>query len=163
MSDELYREEDDAALADTDVTDLLDIGYDQLDRYVAWSESALNLDTRTAQQDAFNAEALMDYVANHHRKAIADMNEYELRWFVFSHYIRKAMAEAATEERLLTSLTRFLGYLAQLHEIVITDWMRSVLDETNYYHTRRTAFHALSAEDEQAWKIGFTRVVHTAR
>jgi hypothetical protein len=155
MSDELFSEDAFAEPDETGITELLDIGYDQLDRYVEWSETALKLDSRTSQQDVFNAEALMDYLANHHRKAIEDMNEYELRWFVFSHYIRKAMADAETEERLLSSLERFVGYLARMHEIEITDWMRSVLDETIYYHKRRTAYQALSAEDEQAWKIGF--------
>jgi hypothetical protein len=155
MSDEFYLDDVFEERDEAGITDLLDIGYDQLDRYVEWSETALKLDTRIAQQDVFNAEALMDYLANHHRKAIADMNEYELRWFVFSHYIRKAMADAETESRLLSSLERFIGYLSQMQELTITDWMRSVLDETSYFNKRRSAYQSLSSEDEQAWKIGF--------
>lgn len=155
MSDDLYYEDPFAELDETGITELLDLGYQQLDRYVEWSESALRLDSRIAQQDVFNAEALMDYLANQHRKAIADMNEYELRWFVFSHYIRKAMADAETEERLLSSLERFMGYLARMREVEITDWMRSVLDEASYYHKRRAAYHLLSSEDEREWKLGF--------
>src|SRR5580700_9883469 len=108
MSEELFSDYTFAEPDDTGITELLDIGYDQLDRFVEWSESTLRLDARTSQQDVFNAEALMDYLANHHRKLIADVNEYELRWFVFSHYIRKAMADTETEVRLLSSIERFV-------------------------------------------------------
>src|SRR5689334_19597965 len=85
---------------EADIQSLLDAGYEQLDGFVTWLEETLGLDTRTAQQDCFNAESLLDYLANHQHKAAADINEFELRWFLFSHYIRKAMAEPETEERL---------------------------------------------------------------
>lgn len=155
MSDEFYSDETFAEGDENGITELLDLGYQQLDGYLQWSESTLNLDTRTSQQDCFNAESLMDYLANRHKKALCDMNEYELRWFVFSHYIRKAMADVETEDRLLSSLARFMGYLDRQGDVITTDWMRAVLDESAYYQKRRASFHALSAEDEREWKQGF--------
>src|SRR5580658_5002886 len=98
MSSEDYLDDMEDSEQAAGITELLDIGYQQLDRYVEWSESTLRLDTRTSQQDVFNAENLIDYLANNHRKSVLDMNEFELRWFVFSHYIRKAMADVETEE-----------------------------------------------------------------
>ena len=138
-----------------EITEILEEGYQLLDGFIAWCEESLKLDARTSQQDCFNAEALLDFLANHHRKSVREMNEFELRWFAFSHYIRKAMAESETEDRLLSSLTRFFNYLTVEHELILTDWMRAVLDDTSYYASRRAGFHGLSSEDERAWKIGF--------
>src|SRR5262245_36276391 len=96
-----YSGEDEA---DSPLQALLDEAYDQLDRFVDWVERYLELDTRIAQQDCFNAEFLIDYLVNQFEKAVAEINEFELRWFLFSHYLRKAMADAETEERLPDSL-----------------------------------------------------------
>jgi hypothetical protein len=140
---------------DPDIQALLDIGYDQLDAFVSWLEESLGLDTRTAQQDCFNAEALIDYLANHQRRAAADIDEFDLRWFLFNHYIRKAQADAETEERLPDSLRRFYLYLAQVHHYTLPAWMQTTLDEEPFYLARRAAYVALDAGDEREWEEGF--------
>src|SRR5579871_4138241 len=145
-----YTEEDTA-----DIGSLLDIGYEQLDGFVIWLEQNLQLDVRTAQQDCFNAEFLVDYLANQHHKTIRDINEFELRWFVFSHYLRKANAEAEIEDRLLVSLHRFLRYLEQEHGIRTPDWAQAVLDDRAFYLKRRQAYAELDEVDERAWEEGF--------
>src|SRR5581483_1026281 len=140
---------------DPDIQAILDIGYDQLDEFVVWLEETLGLDTRTAQQDCFNAEMLIDYLANQQRKTASEINEFDLRWFLFSHYLRKAMADAETEERLPDSLQRFFAYLEAEQGYVAPDWLRGVLDERAYYLARRAAYAALDGEDEREWEAGY--------
>jgi len=140
---------------DPDIEALLNVGYEQLDGFAEWLEASLGLDTRTAQQDCFNAEALIDYLANQQRKAAADINEFELRWFLFSHYIRKAMADAETEERLPDSLRRFFTYLSAEHGYAMPSWMQAALDERPFYLARRQAYADLDSEDEREWEEGF--------
>jgi hypothetical protein len=157
--DDILREEmaepDDEG-EDAEIQDLLDVGYEQLDGFVSWLEERLGVDSRTAQQDCFNAESLIDYLANHQHKTAADVNEFELRWFVFSHYIRKAMADPVTEERLPDSLHRFYEYLRSEHGVQVSPWLYDVLDDRNYYQARRKHFAALNSEDEREWQEGFS-------
>jgi hypothetical protein len=137
------------------IQELLDHGYEQLDGFVEWLESKLGIDTRTAQQDCFNAESLLDFLANHQRKAAADINEYDLRWFVFSHYIRKSIADRETQERLPDSLERFFQYLDHEHAVPTPEWVPATLDDRVFYLKRLQAIQALAAEDEGEWKSGF--------
>jgi hypothetical protein len=138
-----------------DIQALLDLGYEQLDGFVQWEEEALALGTRIPQQDAYNAEQLIDYLANHQHKGVSEIDEFDLRWFLFSHYIRKAQADPETEERLPDSLTRFFGYLKTQHSELEPSWLQGVLDDRGYYLQRRHAYHELDQADEQEWEIGF--------
>lgn len=138
-----------------DIEGLLELGYEQLDGFRAWVEDRLEMGSRIAEQDCFNAEFLLDYLANSQRKAISDINEYELRWFLFSYYIRKAMADEETETRLLESMERFFDYLRREHSELVPGWVAGVLDETSYYHLRRREYSLLNAEDEREWQTGF--------
>ncbi|HZT41775.1 MAG TPA: hypothetical protein VFA07_06280 [Chthonomonadaceae bacterium] len=140
---------------DRDIQELLDIGYEQLDGFVSWLEATLGMDTRTAQQDCFNAESLLDYLANYARKTAIDVNEFELRWFLFNHYIRKAMADAETELRLPDSLRRFFLYLEEEHGYTQPDWLYQVLDDRDYYIKRRQEYADLDLVNEQRWQEGF--------
>ncbi len=140
---------------DSLIQSLLDRGYEQLDGFVSWLEESLKVDTRTAQQDCFNAEALMDYLANQSRKSPLDMNEFDLRWFMFNYYIRRAMADAQTEERLPDSLQRFVEYLRVRHAYEVPDWFYDVIDDRAYYIARRQAYGVLNNDDEREWETGF--------
>jgi len=137
------------------ITDILDEGYGYLDGFVAWCTNELKLDQTTIRQDYLNAECFIDYIANNHRKAVQHVNEFELRWFVFSHYIRIELTDATTEERLLSSLQRFFNYLISQDVVAERDWVQGVLDDTTYYLARRSAYRSLNADDERAWKAGF--------
>ncbi len=140
---------------DPEIVAILDSSYAQLDGFVAWLEDALGLDTRTAQQDCFNAETLIDYLANQQHKSVLDMNEFDLRWFLFSHYIRKAMADAETEERLPDSLRRFFAYLASTQGYDTPAWVNSALDERAFYLARRNAYGKLNTRYERKWQAGY--------
>lgn len=144
-------EEDDSA----GIQAMLDLGYEQLDGFLVWLEEKAGIGTRVAQQDCFNAECLIDYLANHQRKTIASCGEFDLRWFLFSHYIRKAMADSETEERLPESLERFFAYLEREQHDLLPSWLPGVLDDSAFYLRRRQAYHALDADDERAWEKGF--------
>jgi hypothetical protein len=132
-----------------DIGVLLDRAYELLDGFQAWLEESLNVDIRTAQQDCFNAESLLDYLANQHRKRADEVNEFELRWFAHSHYIRKAMADPETEERLLDSLYRFFHYLQHHTGAIVPGWVFSVLDDRAYYALRRSNYAELNSDDER--------------
>lgn len=138
-----------------DIQELLDEGYETLDRFVSWLETVLQLDTRAIQQDSFNAESWIDYLANHQRKRAEDANEFELRWFVFSHAIRKSLGSLDTQERLLQSLSRFYSFLRTERKFAVPDWLSRVLDEEGAYLKRLHEYRALDAEDEAAWQRGF--------
>jgi len=137
------------------IEELLDLGYQQLDGFVEWVERVRGLDTRTAQQDCFNAESFVDYLANHQRKSATDVNEYELRWFTYSHYIRKSIADRETQNRLPESLLRFFEYLRADYGLTLPEWIYATLEESDDYRERLARFTALSDEDEGEWKIGF--------
>ena len=156
-SDDLFDDSADseATIEEPDIQELLDLGYQQLDQFVEWLEQQLRMDTRTAQQDAFNAESLVDYLANHQRKSIADADEFDLRWFVFSHYIRKSMADRETLERLPDSLTRFFQFLQSEYDLAMHDWVGATLDDRVFYLERLRALQVLAGEDEEEWKAGF--------
>jgi hypothetical protein len=145
----------DADSAESEIQRLLDQGYDQLDGFVRWEEERLGIGTRVAQQDCFNAEVLIDYLANHQQKGVAAITEYDLRWFLFSHYIRKAQADPETEERLPDSLTRFFQYLSTEHAELAPTWLSQVLDDQAFYQQRRLAYHELDQLDEQEWEEQF--------
>lgn len=138
-----------------DIQELLDLGYDQLDGFVVWAEEVLRVGTRIAQQDCFNAELLIDYLANHQRKGISSIDEFDLRWFMFSHYIRKAQADPETEQRLPDSLERFFQFLRTEQAGLTPSWLQSVLDDSSFYQQRRLAYHELDQLDEQEWEERF--------
>lgn len=138
-----------------DIQELLDLGYSQLDGFVEWLERELEMDTRTAQQDCFNAESFVDYLANHQRKSAVDTDEYDLRWFVFSHYIRKTIADRETQERLPDSLLRFFEYLRSQYGMTLPDWIPATLEDNQFYLLRLRALQSLAGEDEAEWKAGF--------
>lgn len=140
---------------DQDTQALLELGYDQLDGFRIWVDERLEFGSRIAEQDCFNAEFLVDYLANHQHKSVADINEFELRWFLFSHYIRKAMADDETENRLFESLQRFFGYLHKEHQELVAPWVAGTLDDVGFYMNRRLAYASLNDVDEQTWEIGF--------
>jgi len=139
----------------SEILDLLELGYEQLDAFVAWDEEAMQVGARIAQQDCFNAELLIDYLANHHQKGISGINEFDLRWFILSHYIRKAQADPETEERLPESLTRFFQFLRMQHSELVPSWLSSVLEDDAFYQHRRLAYHELDQMDEHAWDQEF--------
>lgn len=134
---------------------LLDLGYEQLDGFVAWQEESQGISSRIAQQNCFNAESLIDYLANYHQKSAADINEFELRWFMHSHYIRKAMADAETELRLPFSIHLFYQYLKAKQLQTPPDWLPSILEDTGDYQKRRQHYHLLDDTDEAAWEEGY--------
>ena len=146
---------EDPAADEPGIQEMLDLGYEQLDGFVEWVERKLGIDTRTAQQDCFNAESLLDFLANHQRKSAADINEYDLRWFVFSHYIRKSIADRETQERLPDSLERFFMYLADEHGQPTPEWANATLDDRAFYLKRLQTLQTLAGEDEAEWKTGF--------
>jgi hypothetical protein len=139
----------------SEIQEILDIGYDQLDGFVNWLEEHLGLDVRTAQQDCFNAECLIDYLANSPHKEAANINEFDLRWFLFSHYIRKVKADTEIEARLPDSLLRFFQFLQAEHAANLPEWVYSVLEDHQYYQQRRESFLALDELNEREWKEGF--------
>jgi hypothetical protein len=148
-------QKDDEAESGSAIGALLDEAYDLLDGFVEWLESEAGLDTRTAQQDCFNAESLLDYLANHYQKSIRTMNEFELRWFVFSHYIRQSIADTETEERLPDSLRRLGIYLRSEQALDLPEWVPSVLDDSILYRKRREQYAGLNPDEEAEWQQGY--------
>lgn len=138
-----------------DIQELLDLGYAQLDGFVNWLERQLEMDTRTAQQDCFNAESFVDYLANHQRKSAVYANEFDLRWFVFSHSIRKSIADRETQERLPDSLLHFFHYLHAQYGMTLSDWISATLEDNLFFVQRLRALHELASGDEAEWKAGF--------
>lgn len=136
------------------IEELLDQGYEQLDGFVQWLEAG-GESTRVAQQHCFNAEALLDYLANQQVKSVADADEYDLRWFLFSYAIRKSLADQETASRAPDSLRLFFSYLQQHWETPSLPWLGAVIEERETYHRRCREFAALDETDEQRWQQGF--------
>jgi hypothetical protein len=120
-----------------------------------WSRSVCKLDEKLIRQDATNAESMLDYLANYHRKPFVKANEFEVRWFIFSHYIRKNSEDPETEERLLSSLRRFLSFMEDTTDYLVPDWFTAALDDVPFYQRRRAQYHGLNSEDEKEWRTGF--------
>ncbi|HEV2471095.1 MAG TPA: hypothetical protein VGS41_00405 [Chthonomonadales bacterium] len=137
------------------IDDILDAAYDELDGFSSWLEAECQADARAAEQDCFNAETLIDYLANYHRTRADQINEFQLRWFLFSHYIRKASADPATMERAPESLRRFYLYLYSSRGTVEPEWMIHTLSDSELYRSRLEQHAALERLDEAAWHEGF--------
>lgn len=153
--DESEGREDLSLPQDLDIEALLSLGYEQLDGFARWLEQDRGVTTRYANQDCFNAEMLMDYLANLRRKSVHEINEYDLRWFVFSHYIRKAEADAETEERLPVSLRNFFAFLRMNYDFETPAYVEEILEDVTYYNKRRQDYDALDAQNERRWEEGF--------
>ena len=135
--------------------EILDNGYELLDGFTEWLDLSLKVETREAQQDCFNAESYVDYLANFAQLTVFEATEYDLRWFAFSYYPRKAMGDDPTELRLLDSLRRFIEFLRAEQGYTVPDWVYATLEEKDFYVRRRAGYHALNADDERAWANGF--------
>ncbi len=138
-----------------DTQDLLDEGYQLLDGFVNWLETVLGIDTKVTQQDVFNAEMLVDYVAEAAKLPVTQMDEFDLRWFAYSHYIRKANAEQEIEHRLLESLRRFVQYLKAEHGFLPEDWVEEVLGFPEIYMDRWQGLYKLDGGGEVQWLAGY--------
>ncbi len=136
-------------------SEILERGYELLDGFSGWLEGSLRVEVRDAEQDCFNAESYVDYLANVPQVTVFEATEYDLRWFFFSHYIRKAMGDEPTELRLPDSLRRFTEYLRAEHGYVVPDYVYATLDDRAFYTRRRAEYHALNPDDERAWAQGF--------
>jgi hypothetical protein len=141
----------------SEIEELLEVGYEQLDDFMGWLEMYRGLSAKLAQQDSFNAEAWIDYLANYERKTATEANEYDLRWFLFSHYLRKTLADQETALRLPISLANFYTYLQAEQGFAPPAWLRETLEDQGYYTQRREEFLALDEQDEESWQLGFRR------
>ncbi|MBC7526495.1 MAG: hypothetical protein H7308_03000 [Chthonomonadaceae bacterium] len=135
--------------------EILDKGYELLDGFTEWLDFALKVETRAAQQDCFNAESYVDYLANFAQLSVFEATEYDLRWFVFSYYIRKSLGDEPTELRLLDSLRRFIEYLRAEHGYTVPEHIYATLEDHAFYVRRRAEYHALNPDDERTWADGF--------
>ena len=105
-----------------DIQALLELGYEQLDGFRIWVDERLEMGARIAEQDCFNAEFLIDYLANHQRKGISDINEFDCAGlcsviiFVKRWLMRK-------RKRVCPILQRFFGYLRSEHRELVPAWV----------------------------------------
>ncbi len=150
--DRIPFEEDESS---SRITAILDSGFELLQAHSNYLLNDIHLLKHVITQDYDNIDFLIDYLANHHSKSVLEINEYELRWFIFSYYIRKSTLGSDTEERLFSSLDRFFTFLTRNYGFQPADWLQGVLDEENYYQARRGAYRSLNEEDERLWKEGF--------
>jgi hypothetical protein len=140
-----------------DIELLLDAGYEQIDLFTEWLEDRLGLDLRTIHRDTFNVEALMDFLANRYVKTPAEANEFELRSFVFSYYIRNSLADAETAVQLPDSLQRFYDFLRSEEAFLQPAWLPAVIDDREHYLARRAAYIELEKMPEEEWTEGYSR------
>lgn len=150
---EMYNE---GGRVDPDIESILEAGYEQLDSFARWLERQMGLAARACERDCFNAETLIDYLANFRRKSSTDIAEFDLRWFMLSHYIRKAGADRETEERLPISLQNLYTYLEKNHGYSPAPWLWVVLEDHGAFLKRCREYAQLDSEDERAWSVGFT-------
>lgn len=150
----IYDFEDQEFPEEEEIESLLEKGMEQLDGFMLWLEKRRS-DIRELNQDCFNAESLLDFLANYHHKTVFTMNEYEFHWFIYSHYIRKSISERETQERLPESLALYFQYLQEQHQYQIPDWVQDVLRDRSEYFARMRKYASFADEDEEEWKLKF--------
>ncbi len=157
MSDQDWTDKEDNWVDDStsQISTLIEEGYNILDDFIRWLEEDLSSTARLVQQDSFNGELLMEYLAHTHSKGFTDINEYELRWFLYSYAIRKSIADDNTKQRMLASLTNLFHFLQTRRGMAVQAWLTAILQDVETYHNRLHAYTTLSAEDEQKWQEGF--------
>ncbi len=138
-------------MEETDIQEILDAGYDLLGEFQIWIEKSLKIDSDTSQQDLYNVESLMEYLAYRGRRSLQKVDEFHLRWFVFSHYIRHSNAGKETEEHMPESLKRLYYFLQNAKGMFLPDWIEATLEDQSFYIHRRTAFREMNGEDEAQW------------
>ncbi len=157
MSDQNWSDESDHWSDDSTslISSLIDEGYNLLDDFIRWLEEELGATARLVQQDSFNGELLMEFLAHSHSKGFGEINEYELRWFIYSHAIRKSIADDNTQQRLPVSLINLFHFIQVKKELQIEPWLTTILQDGEAYQNRLQSYTSLSAEDEQKWQEGF--------
>ena len=139
-------------LNESDIQTILDDGYDMLNEFQEWLEKSLKIDSDTAQQECYNAESLIEYLAYRARRHVQHIDEFHLRWFIFSHYIRNSIAGKETEERLLESISHLYQRLQLFAGFKQPDWMTATLEDQSFYLHRRSEYREMNGEDERQWQ-----------
>lgn len=123
----------------------------EIDRFEGWLQEKCGMRVREAQAHAFNASCLADYLISYEDKALEGIDEAALKWFLYSHYLRKVVAPDEVELLLPRSITLFYQYLQSWGKMEDVTWIQAVCADEARYLDRRQRYLELDLDDDQAW------------
>ncbi|MCS6775120.1 MAG: hypothetical protein RMJ43_15855 [Chloroherpetonaceae bacterium] len=154
---EYPREEGREYTEDFDLSTLYNDVLEMQGRFERWIRCLPGVDAHAAQRMCYNTEFFLDYLVNQFEKPVQQINEFELRWFLFSDYIRNARVDEDTALTVLDSLRYFFDFLSESESWSRPQFVDEVLSERAYYLERRRKYLLLDAENVLVWHTGYRR------
>lgn len=153
-SERYYREEE---IEEADLSALYDSALEMQGRFERWVRCRSGIDALAVQRICYNTEFFLDYLVNQFEKPTQEINEFELRWFLFSYYIRNARVDEATNSTVLDALRYFFDFLSEVEGWARPQFVDDVLSERMYFMDRRRKYLLLPVENELVWQVGYRR------
>jgi len=106
-----------------------------------------------------NVEAFLDYLSTVAQITVFNLNEFDLRWFLFHYYIRHDSTYMEEEARhiLPTSLALFFRFLKEEKEWEIPQWVFETLQNQAWFETRLVDYQKLSTLDIESAELAYSR------
>ncbi len=149
MDDEILEQET------ADTQELLDSGYDELDKYGNWLGTHTGTDNRTLERYSYVLEALIDYLANYPKTDFRSMTEYDLSWFCYFYFIRLGTPDSAMHDVLLPALSSFVTWMKFEYEWLSPSWLGSLIADETMYNRRLASYRLLETMSESDWTEAF--------
>jgi len=132
-------------------------------RFAHWLVEEKGLSPEEADGYGFNAYTLADYLIRGEGLTPETVDERALKWFLYSHYIRKCMAPEETELALPRSIGLFYEYLQALGRMDDIGWIQAICADEDKYLARRAGYRSLNVEEDAAFQRGFERWINELR
>ncbi|MDH7485097.1 MAG: hypothetical protein QHJ81_02340 [Anaerolineae bacterium] len=132
-------------------------------RFAQWLVKEKRLSPEEASNHGFNAHVLADYLICYEGLTLETVSEQALKWFLYSHYIRKVMAPRETELALPRSIGLLYEYLHVLGRVSDLGWIQALCADEQRYRARWQGYQDLDVEDEEAFRRGFGKWINELR
>lgn len=128
-----------------------------LHRFVKWMAQHEQYPEYVQLWHYANVEAFLDYLATYAKTPLEQVNEFDVRWFLYHYYIRRDMDEMDEEAThiLLQSLALFYRFLQEEAAWVLPNWLLNVLSDQSFFEKRLLDYRKLSALPEEEAERGY--------
>ncbi|CCW34268.1 hypothetical protein CWRG_00715 [Chthonomonas calidirosea] len=106
-----------------------------------------------------NVEAFLEYLSTVAQTTVFNLNEFDLRWFLFHYYIRhdSSYVEEAAAHILPASLGLFFQFLDEERGWKTPQWILDALRNQAWFEKRLIDYRKLSALDLEAAELAYVR------
>jgi len=130
-----------------------------LEAFLNWMAALPGYTSSQIRWHYANVEAFLDYLSTVAQIAAFNLNEFDLRWFLFHYYIRHDSAYMEEEARhiLPASLALFFQFLKEEAGWEIPHWTLEALQNQAWFETRLVDYQKLSTLDIESAELAYSR------